>query len=114
MPVFGDNILPLWMTLWVFWAVIFYLYARKSDNYVKRQIAWLLRGSVLELLVAVPSHAIVRRRGDCSAPFVTAWGIETGIAIMLLAFGPGVLLLFKKRLETYGDRKKRATSAGAG
>jgi hypothetical protein len=56
----------------------------------------LLRGSALELLVAVPCHVIVRRRDDCSAPVVTGFGIVTGIAIMLLSFGLSVLLLYQK------------------
>jgi hypothetical protein len=57
--------------------------------------AWLLKGSVLELLIVVPCHVIVRRRHDCSAP------IATGLAIMLLSFGPSVLFLYKKRLDSY-------------
>jgi hypothetical protein len=31
---------------------------------------------------------VARQREDCSAPFATGFGIATGIAIMLLAFGP--------------------------
>jgi hypothetical protein len=46
-------------------------------------LSWLLRGSILELLVAVPCHIIVRRRHDCSAPIITSFEIVTGIAIML-------------------------------
>jgi hypothetical protein len=90
--------------LWVLWAGVFYFYLRNSSAVVTRITSSLLKGSVLELLVAVPCHVIVRRRTDCSAPFVSGFGIASGIAIMLLSFGPGVLLLYKKRLDSYSDR----------
>lgn len=105
----GDKFLPdgipgpitTIIAAWVVWAVIFYRVQRESADVVSRAVAWLLRGSVLELLIAVPAHVIVRRRQDCSAPVATNFGITSGIAIMLLAFGPSVLLLFKKRMERY-------------
>jgi len=98
------QVLGLWLLLWVLWFVIFYWYARNSSPIVTRAVSWLLKGSVLELLVAVPCHIIVRRRQDCSAPAATSFGITTGIAIMLLSFGPSVLLLYKKRLDAYPPR----------
>jgi hypothetical protein len=94
-----------WVALWVLWGVFFYLYFRNSTQAVTRVISWLLKGSVLELLIAVPCHVIVRRRGDCSAPAATSFGIVTGIAVMLLCFGPSVLFLFKKRLDAYSAHK---------
>ncbi|HYM77375.1 MAG TPA: hypothetical protein VE377_15480 [Candidatus Dormibacteraeota bacterium] len=90
--------------LWIVWGVLFYLLYRNATDPVTHALSWLFRGSVLELLVAVPSHVIVRRRHDCCAPGVTAFGITSGIAIMLLSFGPSVLLLFKKRMEKYSVR----------
>jgi len=112
----GDKFLPdgipgpisTILAAWAVWAVIFYRVHRDSADVVSRAVTWLLRGSVLELLVAVPAHVIVRRRQDCSAPVATNFGITSGIAIMLLAFGPSVLLLFKKRME----RCAMKTSAG--
>ena len=94
--------------LWAFWAILFYCFAKHDDPnaIVKRTTRWLLRGSILELLVAVPSHIIVRNRHGCCAPFGTFWGIATGLAIMLLCFGPGVFFLFTERM-----RRLRSTTS---
>jgi hypothetical protein len=90
--------------LWICWGILFYFYARNSEAVAARAVSWLLKGSVLELLVVVPCHVIVRRRHDCCAPVVTSFGIVTGIAVMLLSFGPSVLLLYRKRLDAYSKR----------
>jgi len=89
------------LVFWVIWGVVFNRFAKigDPDSLVKRLTHWLLRGSILELLVAVPSHVIVRRRDDCCAPVGTFWGIATGISIMLLCFGPGVFFLFVERFQ---------------
>ncbi len=89
------------LVFWLVWAVVFRSYAKSDepDALLKRSTRWLLRGSILELLVAVPSHIIVRRRDDCCAPLGTFWGIATGISVMLLCFGPGVFFLFVERFE---------------
>ena len=94
---FGAVIIGL--AFWIIWAVIFRSFSKSDDPdaLLKRSIRWLLRGSILELLVAVPSHVIVRRRDDCCAPLGTFWGIATGISLMLLCFGPGVFFLFVER-----------------
>ncbi|MGO8837418.1 MAG: hypothetical protein ACLQAH_01130 [Limisphaerales bacterium] len=94
------------LAFWVIWAVILRSFARSDDpdSLLKRITRWLLRGSILELLVAVPSHIIVRRRGDCCAPLGTFWGIVTGISVMLLCFGPGVFFLFVERCQRLQPR----------
>jgi hypothetical protein len=91
--------------LWASWAVAFYLYLRNKSEVVSRIVSWLLKGSVLELLIAVPCHVLVRRRHECCAPLVTSFGIVTGVAIMLLSFGPSVLFLYKKRLDGYAMKE---------
>lgn len=97
------SLIGSWLLLWLAWGILFYWYARNSSPIVTRAVTWLLTGSVLELLIAVPCHVIVRRRNDCSAPIITSFGIVTGIAVMLLSFGPSVLILYKKRLDSYGS-----------
>jgi hypothetical protein len=89
------------LAFWIIWTVIFRSFARSDepDSLLQRSTRWLLRGSILELLVAVPSHIIVRRRGDCCAPLGTFWGITTGLSVMLLCFGPGVFFLFVERFK---------------
>ena len=89
---------------WVLWGIAFYWFSRSTEDIVSRAVAWLIRGSVLELLIAVPSHVIVRRRDDCCAPVVTSFGIASGIAIMLLSFGPSVVFLYKKRMDALRTR----------
>jgi len=99
------DTLAFWGALWLLWGILFYFYFRNSSAVVTRLISWLLKGSVLELLIVVPCHVIVRRRHDCSAPIATSFGIATGIAIMLLSFGPSVLFLYKKRLDSYSPHR---------
>jgi hypothetical protein len=101
------------LVFWLVWAIIFQR-ATKSDEpdaLVKRLTRWLLRGSILELIIAVPSHVIVRRRDDCCAPAGTFWGIATGISVMLLCFGPGVFFLFVERCKRLQPKATNQTEA---
>ena len=87
---------------WLVWSCLFRAFARNADprSYVRRLTKWLLRGTILELLVAVPSHVIVRHRDVCCAHGITAAGIATGITIMLVSFGPGVYFLYAERIKS--------------
>ena len=69
-----------------------------AADIVTRQCRWLIKGSILELLIAVPSHIYVRGRNDCCAGFATFFGITMGISVMLLSFGPAVFLLYRARM----------------
>lgn len=95
---------------WLFWGWVFHHYARadEAETLVQRTTRWLLRGSILELLVAVPSHIIVRQREDCCAPIASFWGIVTGISVMLLSFGPGIFFLFAARMRSRQPRPPEA------
>jgi predicted neutral ceramidase superfamily lipid hydrolase len=93
--------------VWVIWSIIFYR-NYKTDNpsaFISNITSWLLRGSILELVVAVPSHIISRNREECCAPPLTLVGIITGIAIALMAFGPGLFFLYAKRIKDKEGKK---------
>lgn len=87
---------------WLVWSCIFRAFARNTEplSYIRRLMKWLLHGSILELLIAVPSHVIVRHKDVCCAHVVTAAGIATGLAIMLVSFGPGIYFLYAERIES--------------
>lgn len=106
--LFAWTAIGIWLALWMIWGGIFYQYYRGASDAVTRIVTWLIRGSVLELLIVVPAHVIVRHRNDCSAPAVTSFGILTGLAIMLLCFGPSVLALYKKRLDRYAREQRQS------
>jgi hypothetical protein len=110
-PSIEFGVCVVGLAFWIIWAVIFRSFAGTDDPdaLLKRMVRWLLRGSILELLVAVPSHIIVRQRGDCCAPLGTFWGIASGLSVMLLCFGPGVYFLFVERC-----RRLQAKSPAAG
>jgi hypothetical protein len=85
---------------WLVWGIVFYLLGRRSSDPLRTVGAasdTLLRGSILEILVAVPSHILARHRDYCCAGFLTFIGLASGLATMLFAYGPGVFFLFAQR-----------------
>jgi hypothetical protein len=96
------------VVVWCLWGALFYkAYTPEDPEALTGRItAWLLRGSILEFLVAVPAHVISRQRGECCAPGLTLFGIATGISVAVLAFGPGVFFLLVRRVSR--KRKARA------
>ncbi|MCF6299833.1 MAG: hypothetical protein L3J52_01740 [Proteobacteria bacterium] len=91
---------------WLMWGWLFYRNYSSDDPgaFTKKITRWLMRGSILELIVAVPSHIISRQREECCAPIFTLIGIATGLAIALLYFGPSIYFLFAKKIkEKKGD-----------
>ena len=86
--------------VWLIWTAVFALLAfgRRGPQRVTGVLhRWLLAGSVLELLVAVPTHVVVRRREECCAGIATGLGICIGIGVMIAAFGPSIALLYYRR-----------------
>jgi hypothetical protein len=69
--------LAVLLVTWLAWGLLFYRWSRKSEpgNFLERICRWLFCGSILELLVAIPTHIVVRSRNYCCAGFGTFFGI---------------------------------------
>ncbi|MBI4846142.1 MAG: hypothetical protein HY810_06705 [Candidatus Omnitrophica bacterium] len=102
-----DVALNKWLILflsasWFIWGVIFYKWGGKlePESFLEKIRKCFFRGSILELLVAIPTHILARYRNYCCAGFNTFVGIVFGLAIMLCSFGPGVYFLFIQRWKS--------------
>jgi hypothetical protein len=92
--------------MWAVWWILIQKATREADpaGLAVRFLNWILVGSVLELLIAVPCHLLSRRRDDCCAPLLTFWGMATGWALLLLSLGPAVGLLIERRMARKNRR----------
>ena len=79
--------------------MIFFRLSRRAEpkDLVSRLCKYLLKGSILELLIAVPTHIVARCRDYCCAGIMTFIGLTLGTSVMLFSFGPGVFFLFVAR-----------------
>jgi hypothetical protein len=84
---------------WCIWSAVFFRLGRKlqPSDIVSRQCRLLLKGCILELLIAVPTHIVARSRDYCCAGFMTFVGLTMGISVMLFSFGPAVFFLYVER-----------------
>ena len=96
------TFLSIIVGLWSVWGVIFWRSFVNGDpaSMTSTITRWLLRGSILELLVAIPSHIISRHRDECCAPPLSLLGIVTGLAVGFMSFGPGLFFVFAEKIRT--------------
>ncbi len=102
------------LLMWVLWGFIFWRWSKTLEPkaLVERQSRVLYRGSILELLIAIPAHIIARHRDYCCAGMSTFAGIVFGISVMLFSFGPGVFFLYSERWKN--SQLKHLSSNGNG
>jgi len=101
----GGAFLVTLLAVWSLWLLLFFTMTCWVDylRAVKRLVLAVMMGSLLQLLVTIPSHIIVSRRPGCMVGRWTAMGISGGLCVLLWVFGPGIVLLF-----LYEARKRRA------
>jgi hypothetical protein len=97
--------LGVFLVFWGLWGIVFFKLSRKVDpkNFIEKACSYLFKGSILELLVVVPTHILARYRNYCCAGVSTFMGIVFGVSVMLFAFGPGVVFLYVQR---YREKKR--------
>jgi hypothetical protein len=102
----GWTAVALGASTWGIWAMVFFRMSRSAEpaDVVSRQCRWLFRGSILELLIAVPTHVVARYRNYCCAGLMTFIGLTLGISVMLFSFGPAVFFLFVERWKRLHPR----------
>jgi len=95
----GGVALGLIFAMWMVWTGVFYRMSRGKTpaDLVSRECRVLFTGSILELLIAVPTHIAARSRDYCCAGFLTFFGLTMGICVMLFSYGPAVIFLYTER-----------------
>lgn len=90
---------------WIFWIFYFRKIISNGRDMPKLQKC-MWKGSILELLVAVPTHVVARQRDYCCAGCATFVGLVCGLSVMLFAFGPGIYFLFIERWKRLHPQPK--------
>ncbi len=103
------TVLIIGIASWCGWGIAFFRLSRKVDaeDLTSRLCRYLLKGSILELLIAVPTHIVARCRDYCCAGFMTFIGLTLGISVMLFSFGPGIFFLFVARWRRLHPEQSR-------
>lgn len=89
---------------WLVWGIYFFIKLRRSWRYkaTGSLLSLVMAANILQLLVSIVAHHIVRRRGGCLVGIFTSMGIMGGVIVMMWSFGPAILFLFlreKYKLE---------------
>jgi hypothetical protein len=105
----GWTVIELVLLGWCVWSLIFSRMSHQTPaaDIVTRQCRWLIKGSILELLIAVPTHIVARYRDYCCAGFMTFVGLTMGVSVMLFAYGPAVFFLFAERWKKLHPQPKQ-------
>lgn len=95
----GSALVGCALFLWIVWSVVFYRFGRTAapEDFISRLCKLMFKGSILELLIALPTHIVARYRNYCCAGVMTFIGLSMGIAVMLFSFGPSVFFLYAAR-----------------
>lgn len=94
---------------WLFWGYTFMAAYKENlpGEFLRKMLKKVMIGSAAELIIAVQSHIVFRNRDDCCAPIVSYFGIVTGVTVLLMAFGPGIVFMYLKRMNSKKPKSQR-------
>lgn len=95
--------------LWIVWTLVFATYARSRS----RILRGLIGGTIAELLVAAPVHALAYKREDCYCARGSYTALVFGGTALLWVFGPGVYLLYRRERARRAHLLRRCPHCGA-
>ena len=89
---------------WTLWTIALWKYSRRGvRTAASRLLSLIFRGTLIELAIAIPAYAYVRRREDCYCGLGTFWALACGLGGLLFTAGPGALLLWYRRTGAWID-----------
>ena len=101
------------LIVWGGWFVAFRRMAqnRSAPDVLTKVCRALLKGSIAELLIAVPTHIFARNKAYCCAGVMTFIGITFGLSVMLFSFGPAIYYLYKDKWDRLTKRAGSSSRA---
>lgn len=89
--------ITVWLAIGAAWTVLLWGAGRSRDPAViARATRWILAGSGVEIVLAVPLYALARRREDCYCSLATFWSILVGTTALFWLCGPWAVLFLTR------------------
>ena len=98
-------IVPL--IIWIIFAIIGIIINLKKDedNIYKKYLVAVLSGSLLELIITIPLHILIIKRGECLVGLLSMLGILGGFLVLMFVMGPAIFLFLLFFYKKYNKKK---------
>lgn len=99
--------------MWTIWGGVFAVICRRGDRYrrLRRMLRLLIAGSLLDLLIATPVHALAARNESCYCGLGSYTGLVLGATALLWCFGPGLTLLILRHHYLHARMQRQSEAA---
>ena len=104
----GQYVYIVTIAIWAVFSLIGIIVNLKkdTDNIYKKYLTALLGGSVLELIITVPMHLYIVKRGGCFAGLTSIFGVIGGLLVLTFVMGPSIFLFIIFFHKKFSKNKK--------